>query len=211
MKGNVKGFVTEAFDYYAELENVSIDHSINRYLLEHIANGFVKYGSVDNYINHIDDWIRSLIKVFPELGFDHENHQINAIIDLVDQVVVVDQFLYDQLSYVINVQSKYGLLITYNQKGGEKITTTLSRFFEVIQKMYPQIKDRYKGLGSSDPSVMREVVTDPKTRRIYQITMDDIQRTKEQMGILVGKSREEVMKRKQLLLDFKFTVADIDT
>ena len=78
MKGNVKGFVTEAFDYYAELENVSIDHSINRYLLEHIANGFVKYGSVDNYINHIDDWIRSLVKVFPELGFDHENHQINA-------------------------------------------------------------------------------------------------------------------------------------
>jgi DNA gyrase/topoisomerase IV subunit B len=52
---------------------------------------------------------------------------------------------------------------------------------------------------------------DPKTRRIYQVTMDDINRTKEQMGILIGKNKDEVAKRKELLLDFKFTTADIDT
>jgi DNA gyrase/topoisomerase IV subunit B len=210
MKGNIKEFVTDAFDYLDELETTSINYSVNRYLLEYIANGFVKYKTVDGFIKHIDDWIRSLVHVFPELGFNHDTNQINATIDLVDQVVVVDEALYEQLSYVINVQTKYGILIKFKSDSGEQ-TTTISRFFETINRMFPQIKDRYKGLGSSDSDVMAEVVLDPKTRRIYRVNIEDINRAKQQMGVLVGKNKEEVRQRKELLLDFKFTAADIDT
>lgn len=210
MTGNIREFVMDAFDYPTQLSTMSIDRSVNRYLLEHIANGFVKYGSVEGFIDNIDDWLRSVSGVFKEIGFDHKNNQINATVDLIDQAVVIDQSLYDQLEYVINIQRKYGLLIKFKSVKGSG-TTTLLRFFETIERFYPRIKERFKGLGSSDASVLREVVMDPKTRRIYQVTMDDINRTKEQMGILIGKNKDEVAKRKELLLDFKFTTADIDT
>lgn len=210
MVGNIREFVRDAFDYYEELVASSINFSINRYLLEYIANGLMKYDGVEGFIENIDEWIRNVIGVFPELGFDHSTNQIYATIDLVDQIVVVDENLARQLRYVINVQKKYGILIKYTCDSGTQ-TTTLARFFEVIHRLYPQIKDRYKGLGSSDPSVMSEVVMNPKTRRIYRVTVDDIERAREDMGVLVGKSRQEVLKRKELLLNFDFSAADIDT
>lgn len=210
MKGNIHEFIMDAFDYPTVLSTMSIDRAVNRYLLEHIANGFVKYGSVQGFIDNIDDWLRSLAGIFKEIGFDHKNHQINATVDLIDQAVVIDQLLYEQLEYVINIQRKYGLMIKFKSAKGTG-TTTLLRFFEMIERVYPRIKERFKGLGSSDATVLREVIMDPKTRRIYKVTMDDINRTKEQMGVLIGKSKEEVARRKELLLDFKFTTADIDT
>lgn len=212
MVGNIKEFIEDAFDYPNILAEASIDRSVDRYLLEHIAHGFMQYGSVQSFIDHADEWIRSLSGIYRELGFDHEKHQINAIVDLHDQIVVVDEDLYEQLSYIINIQRKYGLLITFTVKNGEKQTTTLSRFFEAIQKFYPRIQgERFKGLGSSEAEASKEVIMDPRTRRISRVAITDILRTKEQMGVLVGKSDDEILKRKELLMDFPFTAADIDT
>ena len=56
MKGNIKEFVAEAFDYRNQLMAVSIDRAANRYLLEHIAAGFVKYKGVDGLIKNIDKY-----------------------------------------------------------------------------------------------------------------------------------------------------------
>lgn len=206
----IQEFITDAFDYYTILEENSINHSVNRYLLEHIANGFVKYGSVENFIKNIDKWIRSLVKIYPELGFDHKSNQIHAVVDLQDQLIIIDEELKDDLSEIIRVQSQYGLLIKYKPKNSDKsITTTLALFFEHISAFYPVIKDRYKGLGSSDAKVSREVIMDPNTRRIIRVKMDDLD-TDRRLGILVGKSKDEVNARKELLLNFKFTKDMID-
>jgi DNA gyrase/topoisomerase IV subunit B len=210
MEGNVKEFIRDAFDYPTQLVEASLDRSANRYLLEHIAHGIVQYDGVDGFIENIDKWLRSLANIYKEIGFDHSTHQITATIDLEDQVIVVDEALANLLEYVINVQKKYGMLITYKTTDGE-CTTTLLRFFENVQKFYPQIADRVKGLGSSESYASREVITDPKTRRISRVVVSDVYRTIEQMGILVGKGKEDVKRRKEMLMDFKFTTADIDT
>ena len=210
MVGNIRDFVSESFDYLEELENASISNSVNRYLLEHIANGFVKYDGVEGFIKHIDKWIRSLVNIYPEIGFDDETKQLNAVIDLVDQVVIIDDYLYEQLSYIVKVQKKYGLLIKYSCDSGTQ-TTTIARFYETMNRLFPQIKERYKGLGSTDPDVLAELVMNPRTRNIYRIDVSDINRTMDQMNALVGKRKEDVLRRKELLLDFKFTKNDIDT
>jgi hypothetical protein len=210
-KINVKDFVTEAFDYLNILEELSIDYSTNRYLLEYIAYGFAKYGgTAQGFIDNVDEWIRMLVKIYPEIGFDHVNNQVRATIDLIDQLVVIDDELVKDLEYIINILSKYGLLITYSLKKGEtKQTTTLIRFFENIEKMYPVIKDRYKGLGSSDASASKEVIMDPRTRRIIRVTVNDVN-TMKIMGNLVGDDKDNVLARKEMLMNFKFTKADID-
>lgn len=210
MKANIQDFVTEAFDYRSTLEECSIERSVNRYLLEYIAYGFAKYGDTANeFIDNVDEWIRMLVKVYPEIGFDHKTHQIKAVIDYVDQLVVVDDDLIERLRYIIDILKKYGLIIKYTTKGGEPQSTTLLRFFEYIERLYPVIKDRYKGLGSSAAVVSKEVIMDPRTRRLLRVTMDDVEIMKT-MGMLVGDGKENKRNRKEMLMGFKFTMDMID-
>lgn len=205
MKISAKTFIEEAFDYLATLIEVSLDRSVNRYLLEHIAHGMTIAGSVPAFIDTIDDWLRSLTKTYPELGYDHKSHQIMATIDLVDQVVVVDEELFNALNYVIHIQQKYGMLVTYDGH-----TMTLARFFEDISKNYPKIKDRYKGLGSSDASVSRDIIMNPATRRIFRVDASDINIMRT-YDMLIGKGKEDIAARKEMLMNFKWKPSDIDT
>lgn len=211
-KCNIESFVTEAFDYLNFLKEISKELSVNRYLLELVANGFVVYGeSATDFINNVDEWVRKNIIIFPELGFDHHTNQVIATIDLIDQIVLIDDKLVNDLSYIIDIQKKYGLLIKYNsKKRGIDRTTTIAQFFEYIEDIFPTIKDRYKGLGSSDPIVSREIIMDPRTRRLIKVKISDIDQMINQMGVLIGNSRDNIKDRKELLMDFKFTKDMID-
>lgn len=207
----VEDFVLDAFDYLNKLGECSIDLSVNRYLLEHIAHGFVMYGCTpEAFIANVDKWVRSLVKIYPELGFNHETKQVIATIDLIDQMVIIDEELIKALEYIIDIQTRYGFLITYKcDKRNINNTTTIARFFEFIEKMYPVIKDRYKGLGSSPAKVSKEVIMDPRTRRIVRVTIDDID-TMTRMGILIGDGKENKAARKEMLMNFRFSKSDID-
>ena len=87
---------------------------------------------------------------------------------------------------------------------------TIAQFFENVEKKYPVIKDRYKGLGSSNPKVLHQLVMDPKTRCLYRVNADDI-RTMQVYDMLVGKSKDAIMQRKEMMMDFKWKPSDIDT
>lgn len=211
VKVSVTEFVTDAFDYLNILEELSVEKSVNRYLLEYIANGFAVYGkSSKDFVDNVDKWIRMLVKIYPEIGFDHETNQVHATIDLVDQLVLIDDELVNDLLPIILIQEKYGLLISYeSKKKNVSKTTTLSRFFEEIQYSYPVIKDRYKGLGSSSATVSKEVIMDPKTRRLIRVTANDVD-TMRKIGVLVGDGKDNKNERKELLMNFKFTKDMID-
>jgi len=208
---DIKQFVTEAFDYLNILRECSIQRSVNRYLLEHIAYGIVQYGTATNFIENVDKWLRSVSRIYKEIGFNHETNQVTATIDFIDQFVLIDDDLVNSLFDIVNIQKKYGLLIRYASKKNDTLEQTeLSHFFEFIEDKYPNITGRYKGLGSSDADVLRSVVMDPRTRRLIRVTADDVM-TMQKMGALVGKSKDNVLQRKELLMNFKFTAADIDS
>lgn len=209
-KEDAKDFVTKAFDYRNILTEVSINRSTNVYLLEYIAYGFAKYGdTVESFEDNADDWVRMLCKTYPELTYSRKSHQIKAVIDLIDQLVVVDDDLIAQLRYIIDIQKEYGLLVKYVDKNKQPVQTTILRYFEYIERLYPSIKARYKGLGSSAASVSREVLMDPKTRRLLRVTMDDAEIMKT-MGMLVGDGKENKNARKEMLMGFKFDMSMID-
>lgn len=205
METTAKHFIRNAFDYLSSLVEVSVDRSVNRYLIEFIAYGFVQYGTVKGFIEHADEWVRKANKVFKELTFDHSCNQVLATIDLIDQVVVIDDDLYNALEYVINIQKQYGLHVIMD---GNRMT--IAQFFENVEKKYPVIKDRYKGLGSSNPKVLHQLVMDPKTRCLYRVNADDI-RTMQVYDMLVGKSKDAIIQRKEMMMDFKWKPSDIDT
>ena len=211
----IKEFITDAFDYLNDLVSCSINRSVNRYLLEYIAFGLVKYQTIPHFIKHIDKWLKMMASVYKEIGFDHDTNQVTATIDLIDQFVMIDEDLLSELMNVVKLQSKYGFMIHYeSSKKNLNSTEELSHFFEHIESLYPQIKGRYKGLGSSDPEVLREVVMDPRVRRIYRVTVDDAlsyAAMYDKLGTLMGSSKENLNQRKEMLMNFKFTKADIDS
>lgn len=198
----------DAFDYRNKLVEVSYDRHVNRYLLEHIANGFAKYKTTENFIKHIDEWIRSLVKIYPEIGFDHSSNQLHATIDLVDQLVVIDDALFNELRYAIDILSTWGLLVDV-EINKETKTTTILNMFEMVEDVYPRIVQRYKGLGSSAPKITRNIITDPRTRRTIKITMNNID-TYTRIGDLMGDGKEQTRNRKELLMNFPFTKDMLD-
>jgi topoisomerase-4 subunit B len=48
---------------------------------------------------------------------------------------------------------------------------------------------RFKGLGEMNPSQLRESTIHPDTRRLVQLTMDDVGQTKSLMDMLLSKKR----------------------
>lgn len=209
-KVNTADFITNAFEYATKLIGCSISYSINRYLLEYIAYGITKYGkSINKFIDNIDDWIRDGLSMFPEFTFDHETHQILATIDYIDQVVIVDENLFNSLGYVIDVLERYGYNVRYEEKGQVVNTTTLG-FFEYVEKLYPVIKDRYKGLGQTDAEVSHEIIMNPATRRIVPVQMNDID-THVRLAALVGKTKQDIQNRKEFMRNFKYTPDMIDS
>ena len=122
----------------------------------------------------------------------------------------MDEYLVQSIRPIIDVISEYGVMITYSsRKLNTEVTNTLSTFYVDMEKYYPTITNRYKGLGQSPAQVSKEVIMDPKTRRIIRLTMNDAL-IMQQMSVLLAKDKDSLIARKNLITGFNFTKNDID-
>ncbi|MFP3700844.1 DNA topoisomerase IV subunit B, partial [Burkholderia sp. SIMBA_013] len=64
----------------------------------------------------------------------------------------------------------------------------LDRLVAEKKRGKPQVT-RFKGLGEMNPPQLRETTMDPNTRRLVQLTLDDVEATAEIMDMLLAKKR----------------------
>ena len=64
----------------------------------------------------------------------------------------------------------------------------LERLVAEKKRGKPQVT-RFKGLGEMNPLQLRETTMDPNTRRLVQLSLDDLERTHEVMDMLLAKKR----------------------
>ena len=91
----------------------------------------------------------------------------------------------DEVYYCVNSQEK------------EDIENKLKKKNKEIKKI-----NRFKGLGETDPDVLFEVGMNPETRRIAQITIEDVEKAEEIINLISG---DDADARKEWIIDNPYT------
>lgn len=81
----------------------------------------------------------------------------------------------------------------------------LDRLIASKKRGTPQVT-RFKGLGEMNPGQLRETTMDPNTRRLVQLTLEDVESTREIMDMLLAKKRAPDRKS---WLETKGNLADV--
>ena len=91
----------------------------------------------------------------------------------------------DEVYYCVNSQEK------------EDIENKLKKENKEIKKI-----NRFKGLGETDPDILFEVGMNPETRRIAQITIEDVEKAEEIINLISG---DDADARKEWIMDNPYT------
>lgn len=91
----------------------------------------------------------------------------------------------DEVYYCVNSQEK------------EDIENKLKKENKEIKKI-----NRFKGLGETDPDVLFEVGMNPETRRIAQITIEDVEKAEDIINLISG---DDADARKEWIMDNPYT------
>ena len=88
---------------------------------------------------------------------------------------------------------------------------TIGQFYDEMYTRYNiSIEQRYKGLGESDTDLLFSTVMNPKMRKLYRFTINDMDSCKEVLEMLHGKTDKMREKRRELLDNAQISYADID-
>ena len=68
---------------------------------------------------------------------------------------------------------------------------TLGQFFQRVQKYYPKIVTRYKGLGELKPGDLWETTMNPNNRILIRLTIKEMEDEIRKFNILHGDADEE--------------------
>ena len=100
----------------------------------------------------------------------------------------------DQKEYLVLEKASKGK--EYNEIG----VLTLGQFFQRVQKYYPKISARFKGLGELSAKDLWETTMNPNNRVLIQLTMNDLEEEMRKFNILHGNADEE---RKAMVAAFQ--------
>lgn len=115
--------------------------------------------------------------------------------------------------YLMEIRNQFkefglGQVISVNKKTNEKKSTTIGKFLvEAYNKVAPNNKTRYKGLGEMNAEDLYSTTLDPNKRTIIQLSVDDFKSTDIEMEIQVGKDAD---KRKDSMEGYTINIEDLD-
>lgn len=200
-------FMSDTVDYSANLVNAACSRGIDFRFLEYVAMGIVNHNGIKGFIDNIDKWIRNIVDIYPETTY--KGNVIRTCTNNREFVLMVDDDLFTLLEYNIDKIRRYGFIIKYALGDGILKSRTLYEFFEDVEKMYPQIIERYKGLGQSPKQMLHDKVMNPETRRLIKVSMNN-DNNMDTLSILFGKKPENVQARKTMLLNYEYDNSIID-
>lgn len=183
---------------------------INRQYLEELtrlANHFAVNALLIEFILFNKDskkFKKELVKKFPEMTVDQSDMKdsilLRGIIDGKYQMIYIDKIFNKKCKKMMkiineNIEKEYIVLEKYNKNSGTEYEEigqlTLGQFFQRVQKYYPKISARFKGLGELSSEDLWETTMNPNNRLLIQLTISDMEEELRKFNILHGTADEE--------------------
>jgi len=188
-KNDFTNFLLINRQYLEEITRLSNHFAVNALLVE-----FILFNR-DN-----KKFERDLKKKFPEMSVDDsglkDSMLLTGIIDGKYQMIYVDKIFDKKCKKMMKI-IKENKLVEYEvlekrDKDYENIgKLTLGQFFQRVQKYYPKIVMRYKGLGELSADDLWETTMNPNNRILVRLTVREMEDELRKFNILHGNADEE--------------------
>lgn len=193
-------------EYLSLLQNLAKRTAAKPLILEYVCYYALVYPNRDDFEIAITNKFPEIELVGESLVGSYEGEQICIIIDKIFFNIVKKfiELLAQNTSLFVACKNK-------NDKEDYYERITLGQFFTMMDKLYPvNITQRFKGLGEANADILFSTTLNPKTRRLVRLNMSDVDKAKETLEMLHGKSKKMIAKRREMLEKASISYFDID-
>lgn len=188
-KNKFKNFLMTNRQYLDELTRLSSHFAVNALLIEFIL-----------FNRDSKKFERDLKRKFPEMEVDVSDMKdsvlLTGIIDGKYQMIYIDK-IFDKkckkMRKIIqeNEFTEYKVLEKRDKEYEDIGILTLGQFFQRVQKYYPKIVMRYKGLGELSSNDLWETTMNPNNRILIKLTIKEMEEEIKRFNILHGNADDE--------------------
>lgn len=196
-------------EYSAELNNLGKKAACNTTLLEMVC-AFKK-----TFMNK-KDFEEAIHNNFPEMYYDSKAESLMGSMDGDYFSLICDSiFDYSASRYMQQLaKNDNHIYVWFKSKkdpDAKPIRCTIGQFLDIMTSTINlKIEQRFKGVGEAETALLFKTTVNPKFRKLYRITIEDINEAKKTFELLHGKSAELREKRRDLLDSASISYIDID-
>lgn len=163
------------------------------------------------------DFGKKLNKKFPEINLVNDK-EIEGVYEGRYQYIKMSKRFKKYIEGLLDILMQKGNTSAYfevhKRTSGDQYTNlgimTMGQLMKICEQYKPEILDRYKGLGELKAEELRETTLDPNNRILIRLTVEDIEKTMEQMSVLHGDDTQSRAKRKELIGGYKIRRDELD-
>ena len=195
--------------YSTELNNLGKKAACNTTLLEIVC-------SFKKHFKNKKDFEIAIKNNFPEMNYDNSNESLMGSWDGDYFSLICDKlFDYSASRYLkqlaLNENNIYVWFRSKKEPNAAPTRCTVGQFLDIMTSTINlKIEQRFKGVGEAEASLLFKTTVNPKFRKLYRITIEDIKEAKATFELLHGKSAELREKRRELLDSADINYEDID-
>lgn len=196
-------------EYSTELNNLGKKAACDTTLLEIVC-------ALKKQFQTKKDFEEAIHNNFPEMNYDYSNESLMGSWEGDYFSLICDKlFEYSASRYLQQLKkNEYNIYVWYRNKKDDSsapIRCTIGQFLDIMNSTINlKIEQRFKGVGEAEAPLLFKTTVNPKYRKLYRITIEDIKQAKATFELLHGKSAELREKRRELLDSASISYADID-
>lgn len=201
-------WLTMNSEYRMELDNLGKKAACDPRIVEMICYMKLKYPNQMDFKEHIEE-------LYPEMSYNPDTYSLIGSVDGQFFTIICDR-LFDKTAtrFMEELRKNECFYVWYRNKkrSEDKMTrATIGEFMETMATVFDvKIEQRFKGLGEAESDLLFKTTTNPKYRKLLQISIKDAKKATEILELLHGKSVNLRQARRDLIDSFKLSYADID-
>lgn len=206
-KSDLRKFLEQNFEYDVRLEKLATRYCVDPKVMEYIAWNY--HGKLDDQKKSY--WMK-VMRRYPGIQILIEGSMlvIDGDIKGLDYInIPIDEHFHKHVMRFKEYQKVNSTLDGYAINGEDG--KTLYDVMHAMREYIPEKIKRFKGLGELEPSEMRELCMDPKSRTVVIFKFKDFEKDMDKINVIMSTKTEFARVRKEIMMNTVADSLDIDT